>query len=110
VPLRRLVALTVGLGLLAACGESTPGAQLDPRLAEIGTTITVFADSPLAQQLRAPATLELTLDGGVDVPATTATLAWTASDAADVSADDVRSLAAALGVDGEVGRRRHGDD
>jgi len=90
------------VGLLAACGEAGPGAQLDVPGAPRGDTIVVFADSPLAQQLRATAKIELTLGGGVDVPATTATLAWTATDASDVSVDDVRSLAAALGIEGDV--------
>lgn len=96
----------LGVGTLAACGDDPVGSQLAPVSAP-GDVIVVAADSNLAQQLAgqqdAPPPIELTLADGVAVPATTATLAWTAG-AGEPTAEIVQALAVALGADGEAER------
>ena len=96
----------LGVGTLAACGADPVGSQLAPVTAS-GDVIVVAVDSNLARQLaeepETPPAIELTIADGVTVPATTATLAWTA-EAGQPTADDVQALAVALGVDGALGR------
>ena len=96
----------LGVGTLAACGADPVGSQLAPVTAS-GDVIVVAVDSNLARQLaeapETPPAIELTIADGVTVPATTATLAWTA-EAGQPTADDVQALAVALGVDGELER------
>ena len=107
----RLVIAALGVGAfsvsaLAACGDDPVGSQLAPVTAP-GDVIVVTPDSNLARQLAgdpdAPPPIELTLADGVTMPATTATLAWTAG-AGEPSADVVQALAVALDADGEVAR------
>lgn len=104
-----IAALSVGAlggGMLAARGDGPVGSKLAPVSAS-GDLIVVAADSNLARQVAgqqaAPPPNELTLADGVTVPATTATLAWTAG-ASEPTAEIVRALAVALGADGEVER------
>jgi hypothetical protein len=92
----------LGAGALAACGDEPTGSPLAPAGAA-GDVIVVTSDSALARQLEDPGSIELTLGDGVTVPATTATIAWTAN-TGELSADVTTALANALGAVGEVKR------